>query len=115
MWWDSNPRLLLQSCGFQDRRLKPLGHTSRWGPHSLLQGRDPVKPTHVRNQGGRHAYAPVRLLVILQDGDEGAADGEARTVDGVQDRGALFAGALEAQAQAARLEVPEVRAGADLP
>ena len=26
--WDSNPRMLLHTAGFQDRFLKPLGHLS---------------------------------------------------------------------------------------
>src|ERR1700692_166000 len=55
----------------------------------------------------------VLLLVVLQDGDEGAAYGEARAVQGVQEAGAAGGGAV-AEIRAAGLEVLAVAAGGDL-
>lgn len=52
MWrneWDSNPRVVLATFGFQDRLLKPLGHRSRkWcGMRDFLQ--NPVGLSHYCN------------------------------------------------------------------
>ena len=73
-------------------------------------------PAHVRPQHLRHGDRSVRLLVVLHHRDQGASDGHARSVQGVNigDRLAVRS-AAEAGVHAARLEVPAVRAGGDFP
>ena len=63
---------------------------------------------HVGTQDGGDANAAVGLLVVFQDGDEGAAYGEARAVKGMDEL--RFVAVLRAVAclHAARLEVAAV-------
>ena len=46
--WDSNPRVGLPTAGFQDRCLKPLGHSSSAGPAgraaTFIRGRVGFRP-----------------------------------------------------------------------
>src|SRR5439155_981265 len=71
-------------------------------------------PAQVRAQHLRDHHAPVRPLVILQDGGEGATDGDAATVKRVDELGARGRRRSVADVGAAGLEVPAVRAGRDL-
>src|SRR5437870_3480485 len=61
---DSNPWKPFGFNGFQDRRLKPLGHLSAG---SL--SRDFLRAVHVRPQRGRNRHRPVFLLVVFEDRD----------------------------------------------
>src|SRR5450759_4970568 len=69
--------------GFQDRRHRPLGHPSVRYAFMLPRGGNSVNPSHVGPERLGDDDAPVRLLVVLQDRDEGSSHGEARTVKGV--------------------------------
>lgn len=66
---------------------------------------------HVGPQGFGDCDGAVFLLIVFEDGDEGAADGEAGSVEGVYEFG--FFVALESDVCAASLEVEAVGAGAD--
>ncbi len=75
--------------GFQDRRLKPLGHLSGFtdclNRSNRLTGplRYSFRPAHVRPEHFGDDHAPVCLLIVLQDGHHGPADREARAVQGM--------------------------------
>ena len=54
----------------------------------LLPGRlDFGRGAHVGEQGLRDRDRAVRLLVVFQDGDQGAADGQAASIEGVGEFG----------------------------
>src|SRR5512143_580309 len=123
--------------GFQDRRLKPLGHLSgvipmnAWRPLAFARsdkGRDLFAPLvllrpsslvprysfrspHVRPQHFRDDHAPVFLLEILQDGHHGPADREARAVQGMHKPRFFTALRFVADIAAPRLEILKVGAG----
>ena len=60
------------------------------------------------------SHGAVGLLVVFEDGEPGAADGQSAAVDGVDEFVFTFAaGGLEADVGATRLEAFEVGAGRD--
>src|SRR5690606_22628654 len=61
----------------------------------------------------RHFDAAIGLLIVFENGDQRAADGEARAVQRVDELGLAFFVA-EARVHAARLEIAAVRDRADL-
>ena len=70
--------------GFQDRRLKPLGHLSGLSLRSSLEPpalngswRYFLCPTHVFTKRFGNEHAPVRLLEIFENGNNCPADGKA--------------------------------------
>src|SRR6267378_4119360 len=70
---------------------------------------------HVGSQDFRHDNRAIGLLVVFDHGDPSAANGETRTVQGM-DKFALAAGLrLEADTGAAGLKRFAVRAGRDFP
>ena len=87
-----------------------------WSCDLVLSGlnADDGFAVHVGDQGVGDADGAVGLLVVLEDGEVGAADGEAAAVEGVQELGLLRAGGAVADVGAAGLEALEVGAGADL-
>ncbi len=76
--------------------------------------RDDGFAVHVGLEGVGDADGAVGLLVVLEDGEIGAADGEAAAVEGVDELGFLGAFGLVADVGAAGLEALEVGAGGDL-
>ncbi len=85
----------LSLSGFQDRRLKPLGHPSATEPgysprpaiirvsarHGFSSGGliarfDDLDAAHVAAQGFGDDHGSVFLLKVLENGDKGAPDGE---------------------------------------
>ena len=53
MWrrrWDSNPRYRCRYGGFQDRCLKPLGHSSLEGRGQKAEGRKNISATSSRQE-----------------------------------------------------------------
>src|SRR6185295_15941215 len=113
--WDSNPRDPCRPGGFQDRCYRPLSHPSAWGEGESLPARlDPCEASEVGAEGVGQEDGAVGLLVVLEDGDERPADGEARAVERVEEaRLAAVRGAV-AEVGAPGLEVGAVRAGGDL-
>src|SRR5688572_8759830 len=107
---DSNPRCPYGHSDFQDRRLKPLGHLSAL---SILAF-DPVQSPHVGFQRFRNKDRPIRLLIVLDYRNPGAADGQPRAIQRVRELD--LAGTVRAIAnrRAACLERFGVRAGRDL-
>ncbi len=79
-----------------------------------LRRPDPLEAAHVGPQHLRHRDGAVRVLVVLQHGDERAAHRHARAVQRVDEAGRLRAGGPVAGLHAARLEVAAGRAGRDL-
>src|SRR5579862_3785369 len=69
--------------------------------------------THERNKRLRHSHRSVGVLVVLEDRDERASDGESRSVDRMQ-RLDLALVVPVSRHHPARLEALEVRAGRDL-
>src|SRR6267378_3311649 len=43
---------------------------------NLIRRIEAVLPAHIGPQGERHGYRPVRVLVVLENRDQGASDGE---------------------------------------
>src|SRR5712692_4698500 len=75
------------------------------GPNELqiLSGaRDPLLPVHVLAQGARHGDRPVRVLVVLENRDQGASHREARAIQRMHQLGLAFLVA-EPRLHAARL------------
>ena len=66
-------------------------------------------------KGTRDADGAVRALVVLEQGDQRAGDGDGGAVEGVDDLVALAVLAAEAGSQPARLEVRAVGCTGDLP
>ena len=72
---DSNPWKPFDFNGFQDRRLKPLGHlsglTASVKSDVKLQTSpfDDLLRSHIFSQNFRHDDGPVLLLVILENRD----------------------------------------------
>src|SRR5216684_4922938 len=75
--------------------------------------RDDLHTLHVGPKCRRHPHRPILILVVLEDGHDSAADGQAGTVEGVNVARLLLRCAV-ADVGAPGLEVEEVRAGADL-
>src|SRR5262245_45789501 len=73
-----------------------------------------LETTHVGSNRARQQYAAVGLLAVLEQGDQGAADREAGTVQRVHEPGLALALGAIAGAHPARLEVAAVRAAGDL-
>src|SRR3712207_3110861 len=69
---------------------------------------NPIEATHVRPQGLRHDYGPVRLLKVFHHRDEAASDGHARTIERMDELRVLVATRTAAGFHAARLEVAAV-------
>src|SRR5690348_622323 len=76
--------------GFRELGLRAIG--------GLLSGRtgDDGETAHIRTQRFRHDDAAIRLLIIFEHGDQGAADRKAGPVQGMDEPGALVALGLEA-------------------
>src|SRR5947208_9153933 len=87
--------------------------TPRAGGASGARG-EAVEAGDVRPQRRRNRHGAVGVLVVLQHGDDGAADGEAGAVQGVAEVRLATALRLEADVDAATAEVGVVRAGRDL-
>jgi len=67
-------------------------------------------PAHIGAQRLGHGDPAIRLLVILDDGQQGASDREARAVQRVQQFRFAGIGVAPAGLEAARLEIPEITA-----
>src|ERR1035437_2276006 len=78
---------------------------------SLCSLPDDMFSVHVGDEGVGDADGAVGLLIVFEDGEVGAADGEAAAVEGVDELGFFLAGGFEADVGAAGLEGLEVRAG----
>src|SRR5450759_3726261 len=124
----------LHPNGFQDRRHRPLGHpsagylsphdrmrvyhyahsVSKDGTQALRRSADFFHPAPVGPEDFRPDDRAVWRLVILQHGDDDPRQGEARTVEGVHEFGPGARLGAEADVGAARLEVHEVAARANL-
>ena len=70
--------------GFQDRRLKPLGHPS------AKCSADYFQPPHVWPQCLGDRDRPIGLLEIFQDSHDGSPYGQAGTVQGMDELGFGF-------------------------
>ena len=116
---DSNPRNRSRYSGFQDRRHKPLGHpsaavSSMLARATIARRRDHLEPPMYGRSASGTTTRAVGLLVVLENRDQRAADGEARAVQRVRVLGLLRAVGAEADVGAARLEGLAVAAGRDL-
>src|SRR6516164_1913788 len=68
--------------------------------------------THPRTQHGRDRDRAVGLLVVFEDGEQGARHGHGGAVEGVDEAGALLLGRLVADVEPAGLGIGAVgRAG----
>src|SRR6185436_17780244 len=95
----------------------PASRSARGDARARSRRRDAFEAPHVRAQGRREQHRAVRLLAVLEHGDERAADGEARAVERVQQRrlaASIWTMRAVAQVGAARLEVLAVAARGDL-
>src|SRR5260370_15777123 len=81
--------------------------------HRLPRCRNPVN-SHVGTQDFRYQNRAIRLLIILNDSNPRAADGEPGTVQSVDEVALAAAFRFEANAGAAGLKRFAVRAGRDL-
>ena len=75
--------------GFQDRRLKPLGHLSvpenlflqapsaQSCDHVLFPGFYPLRPAHILPEHFRNHHGSVGLLIVLQDRHDRTSHGKA--------------------------------------
>src|SRR6516164_4088879 len=97
-------RALAMSPGFTER--PSLGGLRRAG-----NGRE---PTHVRAQRLGDGHGAILVLVILKNGNQRAADGEAGAVQGVHEARALALIGTIARVHAPGLEVAAVRAARNL-
>src|SRR5688572_30133474 len=70
-----------------------------------LIGSEALEAANVRADGGRQDDAAVGLLEVLENGDQGAADGEPGAVQGVHELRLPLALGADARAHAPRLEV----------
>src|SRR5262245_18614705 len=75
---------------------------------------DSFKAVHVGTQRGGNGDRSILLLIVLEDGDQGAPDREARAVQGVHEARALLARLAAARLNAPRLELAAIRATGDL-
>src|SRR5215472_2669626 len=92
-----------------------IGTLSRFAGSGLqknleLLRHDPLR-THVRTQGVRNDNAAIGLLVVFQDRQPGAPDGQAATVERVHQLALLRAFRPPADVGATRLVGLKVRAG----
>ena len=76
-------------------------------------GDNGIEAAHVWAQGLGDEDGAVGLLVVFENGEPGAAHGEAAAVDGVDEFIFAFGGGLETNVGAAGLEGFEVRTGGD--
>src|SRR4029077_20488191 len=74
-------------------------------------GGNQLSSVHVGAKRGGNDYAAVFLLVILQDRDERAADGESRSVEGVDELRLACSARAELDVRATSLERFGVAAG----
>src|SRR3990170_236530 len=77
--------------------------------------RDPLQAVHVGAQRPGDQDGAVRLLEVLEDGDDRAPHRQPGAVQSVRQAGLPRRGVAEADLRAPRLEVGEVAAGGDLP
>ena len=82
--------------------------------HQVLRASMHGQAAHIGLQHVGDADGAVRLLIILQDGDQRAADGDARAVQRMDEAGVLGALRAVARIHAAGLEVAAHRAGGNL-
>src|SRR5690348_11854264 len=75
---------------------------------------DSFQAVHVRTQRCGNGDRSILLLIVLEDGDQGAPDREARAVQRVNEARALLARLAPARLHAPRLELAAVRAARDL-
>ena len=66
------------------------------------------------HEGSRYADRTVGALIVLQDGDQRATDGESRAVEGVNERRLRFRVAAVANSAPSGLEIGAIRTRADL-
>src|SRR5687767_10480712 len=93
-----------------------IGLPSRLPRGSSAIGSDMVEAPHIGAQRMRDAHAAIGLLVVLENGDHRAADGEGRSIEGVNIAGAArFGGWAIARLHAPRLEIAADRTRGDLP
>ena len=82
--------------------------------YCALRFLDPLQAAHVGHERVRDGDAAILLLVVLQDGDQRAADGEAGAVEGMDEAVVLAALGAVARVHAPRLEVAANGTGGDL-
>src|SRR4051812_13178478 len=82
-------------------------------PSASSAGGDALDAAQIRPQRRGNHHRAVRLLVVLEDGDQRAPDGEAGAVERVRESGLAALGAV-ADVGATRLEVLAVAARGDL-
>src|SRR6266850_7311532 len=87
----------------------PVSAASALGGKSNLPTRDVFYP-HVLAQRLRHQYAAISLLIIFQNRQPGAPNGQAAAVQGVHEIGFLAAFRTPANIRTPRLESLKVRA-----
>src|ERR1035441_6440667 len=88
--------------GFQDRRLKPLGHPS------AKYSADLICSPHVWPQRLGDRDLPIGLLDVFQDSPHGPPHWEAGTVKGMDELGFGFITPPKADGSPTRLEILEV-------
>src|SRR5262245_65958805 len=79
-----------------------------------LRGRDLGEAPYIGLQRLRHADRSIGLLVVLENGDQGASHGDARAVQRVHEAGLPFALRPVARVHAPGLEVAAIRARGNL-
>src|SRR5579884_1785415 len=99
------------------RRATPTSYSSPQGGGGRLALRlflDSLQPAHVAAQHLRYCDGTVGVLVIFENRDERAADGQTRAVERVDEARALAFGRAEARVHTPRLELAADRAGRNL-
>src|SRR5258708_17870189 len=81
---------------------------------NLNTGFDRLAPAEIGPEGLRDLDAAIVALIVLHDRDQGAADRQAGTVEGMHEPGLLLARRAEARLHAPGLEVAAIGAARDL-
>src|SRR5688572_12665139 len=97
---------------YDSRTAGMLSTASRWQRHLCPVAADPLFADPAAERLG-HNDGAVRLLAVLENGDESAAHGDRRAIERVHEVRALFALALEANVESARLIVGAIRGARD--